>query len=331
MRKSLSLCTLFLFSLLLAISCTPYGGDSGEIQVGFSVWPGWLPWQIAANENLFTANNIRVNLKWFDGYLDSINALNSGKLDANSQTLNDTISSLAAGSDQVIVLVNDNSTGNDKIIVREGINTIADLKGKKVAVEEGTVDHFLLLLGMKKAGLTSNDIILQPLETGAASAAFVAGQVDAVGVFAPFTTKALERPGSKELFSSRDFPGAIPDHLVVTRQLIKERPQDVQALVNTWFETLDYIKANPEKSNEIMAKRAGVTVDEYKKYAEGTKIFSVEDNLQAFSSTSNIVSLKYTAQEIAKFLVEVKLAKKLPDLSQIFDDRFVKAYAAKQK
>ncbi|MBA4467040.1 aliphatic sulfonates ABC transporter substrate-binding protein, partial [Cylindrospermopsis raciborskii CS-506_A] len=112
---------------------------------------------------------------------------------------------------------------------------------------------------------------------------------------------------------------------------IKERPQDVQALVNTWFETLDYIKANPEKSNEIMAKRAGVTVDEYKKYAEGTKIFSFEDNLQAFSSTSNIVSLKYTAQEIAKFLVEVKLAKKLPDLSQIFDDRFVKAYAAKQK
>jgi NitT/TauT family transport system substrate-binding protein len=184
---------------------------------------------------------------------------------------------------------------------------------------------------MKKAGLTSNDIILQPLETGAASAAFVAGQVDAVGVFAPFTTKALERPGSKELFSSRDFPGAIPDHLVVTRQLIKERPQDVQALVNTWFETLDYIKANPEKSNEIMAKRAGVTVDEYKKYAEGTKIFSVEDNLQAFSSTSNIVSLKYTAQEIAKFTVEAKLAKKVPDLSQIFDDRFVKAYAAKQK
>jgi NitT/TauT family transport system substrate-binding protein len=43
------------------------------------------------------------------------------------------------------------------------------------------------------------------------------------------------------------------------------------------------------------------------------------------------VSLKYTAQEIAEFLVEAKLAKKVPDLSQIFDDRFVKAYAAKQK
>lgn len=96
--------------------------------------------------------------------------MRAGQLDANTQTLNDTISSVAAGSDQVIVLVNDNSTGNDKIIVREGINTIADLKGKKVAAEEGTVDHFLLLLGLKKAGLTQADIQFQPLETGAAAA-----------------------------------------------------------------------------------------------------------------------------------------------------------------
>jgi len=65
--------------------------------------------------------------------------------------LNDTISAVATGSDQVIVLVNDNSTGNDKIIVKDGINSIVDLKGKKVAAEPGTVDHFLLLLGLKKS------------------------------------------------------------------------------------------------------------------------------------------------------------------------------------
>jgi NitT/TauT family transport system substrate-binding protein len=46
-----------------------------------------------------------------------------------------------------------------------------------------------------------------PLETGQAAAAFVAGKVDAAAVFAPFTTQALKRPDSKELFSSKDFPG----------------------------------------------------------------------------------------------------------------------------
>ncbi len=294
-------------------------------------WPGWLPWQVAQEQKLFEANKVNVNLKWFDGYLDSINALTAGQLDANTQTLNDTISSVAAGADQVIVLVNDNSTGNDKIIAREGINTIADLKGKTIAVEEGTVDHYLLLLGLKKAGLTQADIKLQPLETGGAAAAFVAEQVDAVGVFAPFTNKALERAGSKELFSSKDFPGAIPDHLVVSRKLIKEHPQDVQNLVDTWFATLDYVKANQEKAYEIMAKRAGVTLDEYKRYASGTKIFSLQDNLKAFSAGNNITSLPYAAKEISKFLLEANLAKQTPELSQLFDDRFIKAYAAKQK
>ncbi|MBW4688893.1 MAG: ABC transporter substrate-binding protein [Komarekiella atlantica HA4396-MV6] len=341
-RKFSSLFTVFLLSLVIAVSCTPNqqnptqsnsttSVNTAPIQVGFSAWPGWFPWQVSQEQKLFEANKVNVDLKWFDGYLDSINALRAGQLNANTQTLNDTISSVAAGSDQVIVLVNDNSTGNDKIIVREGINNIADLKGKKVAAEEGTVDHFLLLLGLKKAGLTQADIQFQPLETGAAAAAFVAGQVDAVGVFAPFTTKALSRSGSKELFSSKDFPGAIPDHLVVNRRLINERPQDVQALVNTWFATLDFIKANPDKAYEIMAKRAGVSVSEYKAYDAGTKIFSLEDNLQAFSPGKDMKSLSYAAGEISKFLVEAGLTKQAPNLNQILDDRFVKAYAAQQK
>jgi NitT/TauT family transport system substrate-binding protein len=84
-------------------------------------------------------------LKWFDGYLESISTLTAGQIDANSQTLGDTVSSVAGGAEQVVVLVNDNSTGNGKVIVRDGIGAIADLKGKKVAAEEGTVDHFLLL------------------------------------------------------------------------------------------------------------------------------------------------------------------------------------------
>lgn len=338
-RTLLSLFSVFLLSLLVAVSCTPSqqtstSGTSSAttpIQMGYSAWPGWIPWQVSEEQKLFDANKVNVDLKWFDGYLDSINALTAGQLDANTQTLNDTISSVAAGADQVIVLVNDNSTGNDKIIVREGINSVADLKGKKVAAEEGTVDHFLLLQGLKKAGMTGADIQFQPLETGAAAAAFVAGRVDAVGVFAPFTSKALERPGSKELFSSKDFPGAIPDHLVVSRKLINERPQDVQALVNTWFATLDFIRTNKEKAYAIMAQRAGVTVEDYKKYDAGTKIFSIEENLKAFSPGKDMTSLPYAAQEISKFLVEADLAKQAPDLSKIFDDQFVKAYAASQK
>lgn len=344
-RRSLLLyCVLFFTSLSLIVSCSnpasqvstntgssPATNGGTSVRLGYSAWPGWFPWQVAQEQKIFEAKKVPVDLKWFDGYQESINTLTAGQIDANSQTLNDTISAMSGGADQVIVLVNDNSTGNDKVIVRDGINTIADLKGKKIAAEEGAVDHFLLLLGLQKAGLKPEDIQFVPLETGQAAAAFVSGQVDATAVFAPFTTQALKRPGSRELFSSKDFPGAIPDHLVFSRNFVNEHPDRVQAMVDSWFATLDYIKANPDKATEIMARRAGVSVDEYKQYAQGTRIFTVEDNLKAFQPGNNMNSLKFAAGEMTKFLEKVGLAKQKPDISKLFDDRFVKAYADKAK
>lgn len=337
LRKLVSLFTIFIVSLAITVSCTSSNStnisssSSTSNKIGFTAWPGWLPLQIAQAENIFYINKANVELRWFDGYLDSIAALALGHLDGNSQTLNDTITSIASGSDQVVVLVNDNSTGNDKIIVGDKINSIADLKGKKIAVEPGTVDHFLLLLGLDKVGLTQDDIQFEPLETGKAAEAFIAGQVDAVGVFAPFTTKALLRPGSKELFSSKDFAGAISDHLVVTRQMIKERPEEVQAIVNSWFDTLNYIQKNPENSYKLMAERAGISVEDYQDYDAGTKLFNVEDNLQAFSSGNTMTSLPYAAKTISKFLIESGLITKQPDISKVFDQQFVKAYADSHK
>ncbi len=345
-RKSLvSYIILFLVSLTFTIGCvnpaiyikTTNETDSassagvGAVRLGFSAWPGWFPWQVAQDEGIFKRHNVQVDLKWFDGYLESISTLTAGQIDANSQTLGDTVSSVSGGADQVVVLVNDNSTGNDKVIVRQEINTVADLKGKKVAAEEGTVDHFLLLLGLKKARLSPQDIQFVPLETGKAAAAFVGGQVDAVAVFAPFTTQALKRPGSKELFSSKNFPGAISDHLVFTRKFVNEHPEQVQALVDSWFATLEYMKANRDKSYKTMAKRAGVTVNEYKDYADGTRLFTLEENLKAFQPGRDMTSLEFAAQEMSKFLKDVGLTKTKADVSRLFDDRFIKAYAEKAK
>ncbi|NJP07343.1 MAG: ABC transporter substrate-binding protein [Chloroflexaceae bacterium] len=300
------------------------------IRIGFSAWPGWIPWQVAVEQGLFEANGVNVEMVWFEGYLDSLNALATGQLDGNTQTLNDTISSVAAGDDQVVVLVNDNSTGNDQVIVRTDINDVTDLAGKTIAAELGAVSHFLLLLGMEEAGLSADDITFQPMETGAAASAFAAGQVDGVAVFAPFTTMALSTDEGKVLFSSADFPGAIPDFLVVSRELVEERPDDVQRIVDTWYDTLDYIEANPDEAYAIMAKRAGVSVEEYREYDEGTTIFTVEDNLEAFTPGDTMAHLPYAAERIATFLLDNELIEAKPDLTNLFDDQFVQAHADQQ-
>ncbi len=301
------------------------------IVIGYSNWAGWWPWAIAEAEGLFAANGANVEMRWFDGYLQSMEALAAGQIDGNCQTLNDTISFLGSSVEgQVVVLVNDNSAGNDKIIVTSDINTIEDLKGRKVAVEEGVVDDFLLTLGLERAGMSREDVEIVPLETGAAAAAFVAGQVDAVGAFPPFWLTALEREGSKELFSSAEFPGSIPDLLVVTQTLIDEQPEQVQAIVNTWFDVLQFMAENPERADEIMAERAGVTPEELQLFKEGTRMFTIEDNLQAFSPGESMEHMPFAAEEMAEFMLSVGFIDEAPDLSTLFDDRFVRAYAEQQ-
>jgi NitT/TauT family transport system substrate-binding protein len=302
-------------------------GGGGKVTIGFSAWPGWFPWQVAQDKGLFAKNGVDVELKYFDSYTDSLNALATGNLNANSQTLNDTLSSVSGGAKQTIVLVNDNSTGNDQIIARDGITSIADLKGKKVAAEQGTVDHYLLLLALKKAGLTAKDVQFTPLATDAAAAAFVAGKVDAVGAFAPFTTTALGRGGSKAIATSKDFPGAIPDHLVFNADFVKGHGAQVQAIVKTWFDTLAWIKANPADAVAIMAKRGGVGADDYKSYDAGTTIFTREQNLAAFASGSTPANLDYQAGQIADFLVSSGLVDKKPSLDGLFEPKFVQAVA----
>jgi NitT/TauT family transport system substrate-binding protein len=298
---------------------------STKITIGFSAWPGWFPWQVAQEQGLFAKNGVEVELKYFDSYTDSLNALSTGAIDANSQTLNDTLASVSGGAKQTIVLVNDNSTGNDKIIARDGITSVADLRGKKVAVEQGTVDHYLLLLALNEAKLTEKDIELIPMPTADAAAAFVAGRVDAVGVFAPSTTTALQRPGSRAISSSAEFPGAIPDHLVVKSELVRDRPQAVQGLVNAWFETLTWIKNNKDAANEIMAKRAGVSIEDYKSYDAGTTIFTRQQNLDAFTPGTTPQHLNHQARLIADFITANGLAKQTPTIDGLFDDKFVKA------
>ena len=318
-------------TLLAACQKPPAPAAAGpEVRIGYSAWPGWFPWAVTEQQGLFAKEGVTARLQWFDGYLDSINALNAGQLDCNSQTLNDTISSIAGGADLTAVLVNDNSTGNDQIIAAPGIGSVADLKGRKVAAEEGTVDHYLLLLGLKKAGLTGKDIQFVPLETGAAAAAFAAGQVDAAGVFAPYTTQALKRQGSKALFTSREVPGAIPDLLVCRREFVEKHPEQIQAVVNSWFATLDWVQQNREAATPILVKRSGVSEQEFAEYAAGTTIFTLKQNLEAFSPGTSMVNMPYAADQMAAFLVEVGLAKQKPNLQALFSPQFVKALAEKR-
>jgi NitT/TauT family transport system substrate-binding protein len=307
-------------------SATP-GATAAPITLGYSAWPGWFVWDVADKAGFFDKESVKVKLTYFSDYTTCLQAMTAGKLDANSQTLNDTLLGVSSGSAQVSVIENDNSFGNDAIIAEDSIKTIEDLKGKTVAAEQGVVDHFLLLQGLASKGLKENDIEFRNLPTDAAAAAFASGQVDAVGVFAPFTLQALKRPGSHVLFSSKDFPGTISDHLVVTPALIKERKADVQKLVNAWYGTLDWIKTHPTWAITIMAEHAQLSPDEYNQLAEGTKLFTAADAIAGYTGQAP-TDLPAMFTQVNDFLLGTGLIKQKAALKGLFDPSFTQAYVA---
>ncbi|MCY9660909.1 ABC transporter substrate-binding protein [Paenibacillus chondroitinus] len=306
-------------------------GSDQPIKLALSPWPGWFVWYLVKEKGFFEKNGVKVDLVWFPVYSDSLSALASGKVDANSQTLSDTLAPASKGIPLKAVLVNDNSNGGDGVVVKPNINSLQDLKGKKVATELGTVDHLLMLTALEKAGLAEKDVSYTNMTVNDAGPAFISGNLDGAVLWEPFLSKAIQEGKGKLLFSSKDTPGLIPDLLVFKEEITKNRPEDVKKILNAWFDALDYWKANPEESLQIMAKAAETPVDEYKAGVDSVKIFQLDDNVKAFQKGDSYSSLHYTSQKTAEFLKSLDMLSTIPKAESFLDGHFVEEVMKERK
>lgn len=290
-----------------------------EVKVGVSDWPGWVAWYVAEQKGFFKKHGADVKLVWFANYTDSISALSAGQLDANSQTWSDTMGPLAKGLPLKVVLVNDNSAGNDALVVNPKIKSFKDLKGKSVALEQYSVSHFVLVNALAKNGMKVSDVKLVNLAAGDAAAAFMSGRVDAAVVWNPWIHQIESSGKGKALFTSKDLPGLIPDLLVAQDKAIKTKRKDLVGMVKAWFDTVAFIQAKPDEAAAIMAKVVSLKPDEYKVFLPGTRFFDAKLNQEAMGPATQPLSLLGVAPTVVKFLSENKLIEGTPDVSKAID------------
>lgn len=321
---------------ILVLSACGKGGNEGAkdgsrepITIALSPWPGWYMWYLVEEKGLFEKHGVNVKLEFFPVYSDSLQALATGKVDANSQTLSDTLAPLSKGIKLKAVLVNDNSNGGDAIVSKTEFQSISDLKGKTVATELGTVDHLLLLTALEQNGMSEKDINYVNMTVNDAGPAFISGKSDASVLWEPFQTKAVKEGKGKVLFSSKDTPGLIPDLLVFRESVVNNRPEDIQKIVDAWFEGLEYFKDHEEEAIEILAAKAETTPEDFKLGMDSIKLFTPEDNVAAFEKGDDYTSLEYTGTKTAQFLNNLDMVDDIDDVSILFDDQFVKKAAGK--
>jgi NitT/TauT family transport system substrate-binding protein len=301
----------------------------GEVKVGVSDWPGWVAWYVAEEKGLFKKYGADVKLVWFPTYTDSISALSAGQLDANSQTWSDTMAPLAAGLPLKVILVNDNSAGNDALMVGPKIKGFKDLKGKSVALEEFSISHFVLVTALAKNGMTQKDVKVVNMTAGDAAAAFLAGRVDAAVVWNPWVNQIQASGKGSALFTSKDMPGLVPDLLVAQEKSLAAKRKDFIGMIKAWYDVEKFLRDSPDEAAKIMAKVVSMDPAEYKVFLPGTRFFNEKDNLDAFGPASNGQSLLSVAPTIVKFLTENKLIEGTPSAARGLDASLVREVAKK--
>lgn len=270
------------------------------LTVGYSDWPGWVAWQVAIDKGWFKQAGVDVKFEWFD-YSASLEAFAAGKIDAVTMTNGDTLVTGATGVKGVMVMLTDYSNGNDMIIGRPGVKSLQDLKGKKVAVEFGLVEHLLLLNGLKKAGMKESDVTLVNAKTNEMPQVLASGDVAAVGAWQPIAGQAIRGlPGSRPIYTSADEPGLIYDVLAVNPTSLAARKADWQKVVGVWDKVVSFIndpKTQPE-ALKIMAARVGVKPEAYATFLKGTRLLSLKEGKAIMVKADGFKSL-YGSSKIA--------------------------------
>lgn len=253
---------LFL-ALALVSTAAGCGDDSsdaadGSKKVSFGYiadYSGSVALAVARKQGLWKKAGVTPELKVFTNGPLQVQALGTGNLDFGY--LGPGALWLPASGKASIVSVNMLGLA-DRVIARpgSGIEKPADLKGKKVAVAEGTSGDMILNLALSEAGLEPDDITKVAMDASTVVTAFSSGQVDAAATWYPLIdTMKKKVPDLKEISRTEDYYPKLtfPNVFVTQPKLASGDPELVKKVTGVLKEADDWIAAHPEESETVAA------------------------------------------------------------------------------
>ncbi|MDF1656149.1 MAG: ABC transporter substrate-binding protein [Verrucomicrobiales bacterium] len=310
------------FGAMLAGSALLTAPLSAEpLKIGYSDWPGWVAYEVGIKKGWFEEEGVEVSFEWYD-YVGSMDAYAAGQLDAVGMTNGDALVTGATGKPSVGILINDYSNGNDMIVAKPGIESLMDLKGMKVGLEEGFVPHLLLLKGMEMAGMEPDEITTVNTPTNETPQVLSSGAVDAVSAWQPSSGEALKLvSGSKPIFTSADAPGIIYDILFVDPESLEKRRDDWKKVLKVWYRIVEFIKDedNLDETLEILSSRVSVSPEEYEPFLAGTYILTGEEVKPLWEKAEGLGSVYGSTKISDDFNVEFEAYEKALDIDKYFD------------
>ena len=289
-----------------------------DVAIGISGWTGFAPLTLAREAGLFAKHGVNATIKKIP-QKDRHLAIASGDVQCAATTVETWIAWNANGVATRQVVQLDKSYGADGMVVRNGIASIAEVKGKTVAASApGTAPYFTLAWFLKENGLSVKDVTVVNLEPAAAAQAFIAGQNDVAMTYEPYLSAVRAKPeAGKIIATTLDYP-MVMDTFGCTPAFIEANPQAVQGMVDAYFDALKMIEAEPAKSFEIMGADVKQTGEQFAASAKFLRWQDRDANKAFFNGPIQEFSAK-----AADLLLDLGIIRSKPDIGAIIDTRFI--------
>lgn len=312
--------TALALALSLAAALPAWAQDT-KLSIGISGWTGFAPLTLAKEAGLFKKHGLDVTIKKIPQSSRHL-ALASGDIQCAATTVETWIVWNANGVATTQIFQLDKSYGADGMVVKPGIASIKDLKGKTVAADApGTATYFTLAWMLAKNGLSIKDVNVVNLSPQAAANAMIAGtgNLDAAMTYEPFLSAVRAKPeAGKIIATTLDYP-MVMDTFGCTPKFLADNAAAAQGLANAYFDALAMIKAEPAKSFAIMGADVKQTAEAFEKSQSFLRWQDKAANQRFFAGEHAAFS-----KEAADLLLAAGIIRQIPDLTKLADTRFIK-------
>ena len=316
------------------------GSNNQCIEIGVVAWGGYAGGQYYNNgfkdnngSRFRTEQGICVNFHLMDDFSASRAAFKSGKMDLMWVTIDAFPTESGNYGEPVKFLFQaDWSRGGDAIVSTNGINQVADLFGKKIAVAPATPSHTFLLWMLDMGGMSVQDVeIVEVPSTIDAASVFKAGQVDAAVVWSPEDVGCVKAvPGAKIMINTKQADHIIADGFMVKESVYNQKKAQLTKLVEGWLtgaQELNTSEPAKQKAAKILAAEFdGFNESDALAAINNVRLATYGDNLDFYGLNPSYQNAtgKSLYEKMSKVYKSLRLAENPLPYDQIVDVSFIR-------
>ena len=289
------------------------------VTIATHTWPGYEPISLARSMGWLDAN--LVTLIETESGIDSIKLLEEGKVDGIGLTLDEALRIRENGIPLAVLLICDISAGADMLLVRPEIKQLADLKGRRIAVEKIALGELMLYQILLAAGLKREDVIPVSLTVEEQAGAWQRGEIDAAITFEPGANQ-IKKLGGKVLFDSSRIPELILDVIAVrTESLDAAHTDALHHLLAAHLKALKHIHVSPDDASYRMAAHFKLPPEEVLSTFKGLVLPDLDNNLRLIGGATPVALSN--VHIIADTMLKAGLLHQKADLNGLFRPEYL--------